>query len=41
MSFMEMREAILQAGFDPRTHAIISYSTDLDLQVFWKTLSGI
>jgi hypothetical protein len=34
MSFAEIRETILQAGFEPRTHAIISYSIDLDLQVF-------
>ncbi|CAN9207665.1 unnamed protein product [Alternaria alternata] len=41
MRFSEMRAAILEAGFDPRTHAVISYSTNLDLQVFWKALSGI
>ncbi|KAI4683388.1 uncharacterized protein J4E88_004564 [Alternaria novae-zelandiae] len=39
--FSEMQDTILKAGFDPRTHAVISYSTNLDLQVFWKVLSGI
>jgi len=39
--FSEMQDIILKAGFDPITHAVISYSTNLDLQVFWKVLFGI
>lgn len=39
--FSEMQNVILKAGFDPRTHAVISYSTNLELQIFWKVLSNL
>ena len=36
-----MRRVLIRKGFNPATHAIISYATTIDMQIFWKILAGL
>ncbi|KAJ4316175.1 hypothetical protein N0V94_005593 [Neodidymelliopsis sp. IMI 364377] len=40
-TFSQMRNALIRRGFDPSTHAVLSYASTLDLQVFWNVMNGI
>ncbi|KAJ4331989.1 hypothetical protein N0V87_008729 [Didymella glomerata] len=40
-TFNDMCDIITESGFDPATHAVLSYATTLDMQILWKILNGL